>query len=65
MPPITSSNRSSGTVRVAMGFRPGGFSSSRDTSRSPNAVIASVRGIGVAVITRQCGFRPLRSIAPR
>ncbi len=34
-PPTTSSSRSSGTVRVAIGFRPGGFSSSRDTSMSP------------------------------
>ena len=36
---------------VTMGLRPGGSSSITETSRSPYSVIASVRGMGVAVIT--------------
>ena len=33
-------------------------SSSVETSRSPNTVMATVRGIGVADITSRCGFSP-------
>ena len=47
------------------GSRPGGFSSSRDTSSSPKAVSARLRGIGVAVITRMWGRSAPRSSAPR
>ena len=38
-----------------MGWRPKGSSRNVETSRSPKTVIATVRGIGVAVITRRCG----------
>ena len=38
-----------------MGWRPNGSSRSVETSRSPKTVIATVRGIGVAVITSRCG----------
>ena len=41
--------------RCATGVRPGGSSSITETSRSPYSVSASVRGIGVAVITSTCG----------
>ena len=37
---------------VDIGFLPGGSSSMTDTSKSPYRVMARVRGIGVAVITR-------------
>ncbi len=40
---------------MAIGDRPAGSSVSVETSRSPNTVIATVRGIGVAVMTRTCG----------
>ena len=40
---------------MAIGDRPAGSSVSVDVSRSPNTVIATVRGIGVAVITSRCG----------
>ena len=40
---------------VSIGVRPGGSSSRTLTSRSPYTVIAAVRGIGVAVITRTSG----------
>ena len=40
---------------VVIGVRPGGSSSITDTSRSAYAVIASVRGIGVAVMMSWCG----------
>ena len=43
---------------VTIGLRPGGISSITLTSRSPYIVIASVRGIGVAVITRTSGVTP-------
>ena len=39
-------------------LRPGGSSSSTETSRSPYTVSASVRGIGVAVMCSTCGARP-------
>ena len=44
-----------------MGLRPGGISSITETSKSPYTVIASVRGIGVAVMTRMWGARVLPS----
>ncbi len=46
----TSSRRASASTTVFTGVRPGGSSSITDTSRSAYAVIASVRGIGVAVM---------------
>ena len=46
----TSSRRFSGSATVFTGVRPGGSSSMIETSRSAYAVIASVRGIGVAVM---------------
>ena len=49
---------------VLIGSRPGGVSRITDTSRSPYTVSASVRGIGVAVITSTSGQSPLpRSVA--
>ena len=47
----------SGTTLVWIGARPAGSSASTEVSRSPKTVIATVRGIGVAVITRTCGRR--------
>ena len=47
-----------GTTVVPIGDRPCGSSDSVEVSRSPNTVIATVRGIGVAVITRTCGGLP-------
>ena len=44
-----------GTTCVAIGDRPAGSSVRVETSRSPNTVMATVRGIGVAVITSTCG----------
>ena len=46
---------------VAIGCRPAGSSSRTETSRSPKTVIATVRGMGVAVITSRCGGRPALS----
>ena len=46
---------SSVTTFVRTGILPRGISSSTETSRSPYSAIASVRGIGVAVMTRRCG----------
>ena len=43
--------RVSGNTTVLIGVRPGGSSSMIETSRSAYAVMASVRGIGVAVMT--------------
>ncbi len=40
---------------VWIGARPAGSSSSTEDSRSPKTVIATVRGMGVAVITSTCG----------
>jgi len=42
--------RASGTTTVRTGVRPGGSSSMIETSRSAYSVIASVRGIGVALM---------------
>ncbi len=42
---------------VSIGSRPGGISSNRLTSISPYCASVSVRGIGVAVMTRRCGGR--------
>ena len=44
-----------GTTVEEIGDRPPGSSRSEDTSRSPYTVMATVRGIGVAVITSTCG----------
>ncbi len=44
---------------MATGVRPGGFSSIRETSRSPNTVSSSVRGIGVADMASRCAASPL------
>ena len=52
----------SGTTLVWIGARPAGSSESVETSRSPNTVIATVRGIGVAVITSTCGGQPALSV---
>ena len=38
-----------------MGWRPLGSSARVETSKSPNTVIATVRGIGVALIAKKCG----------
>ena len=40
---------------VVISFLPGGNSSIKDISRSPYALMASVLGIGVAVIISMCG----------
>src|SRR5699024_11836791 len=48
----------SGTTDDWIGLRPPGSSCREETSRSPNTVIAMVRGIGVAVITSTCGNVP-------
>ena len=44
-----------GTTWVAMAERPAGSSVSVEVSRSPYTVMATVLGIGVAVMTRTCG----------
>ena len=41
-------------ARVATGVRPGGFSSIRETSRSPKTVSSRVRGMGVADMASKC-----------
>ena len=46
-------------------MRPGGSSSSTLTSRSPYTVIATVRGIGVAVITSTSGTAAAGLVAQR
>ena len=51
-----------GTTLVWMGARPAGSSDSVETSRSPKTVIATVRGIGVAVITSTWGGQPALSV---
>ncbi len=51
--------------RVAMGWRPGGSSSSTDCSRSPNRARARERGMGVALMTSQWGSRPFCLSASR
>ena len=52
---------------VVIGCRPGGFSSSTDSSMSPNCASARLRGIGVAVITSMSGgaSRPLPASSSR
>ena len=53
---------------VFIGLRPQGIVLMIDTSRSPNTVRASVRGIGVALIISKCGangFLPFSIIALR
>ncbi len=47
-----------GTTLVCTSPRPAGSSVSVEVSRSPKTVIATVRGIGVAVITSTCGGCP-------
>ena len=47
---MMSVRRVSGIATVVTGVRPGGSSSITEVSRSAYAVIASVRGIGVAVM---------------
>ena len=56
--------RSRASPRVLIGSRPGGRSRMTDTSRSPYSVSASVRGIGVAVITSTSGRSPLPEASP-
>ena len=48
-----------------MPARPAGSSAMVETSRSPNTVIATVRGIGVAVSTSTCGLAPFSRSASR
>ena len=50
---------------MRIGWRPGGRSRITVTSMSPHAVSASVRGIGVAVISSTSGCRPLSASVPR
>ena len=50
---------------VSMGCRPAGFSVKRDTSISPYAASVSVRGMGVAVITKTSVPGPLAEIRIR
>ncbi len=57
--------RCDGIHVVLIGRRPGGISSSTEMSRSPYAVIASVRGMGVAVITSMSGIHPFVRSAAR
>jgi len=59
-------SRSSSVSRwVSSGVRPGGISSITVRSRSAWRVRASVRGMGVAVITSRCGLAPLPRSRPR
>ena len=55
----TSVSLSRPTTRVVTGCRPAGRVRITETSRSPNTVSESVRGIGVAVITKMCGTSPV------
>ena len=50
-------------VLVSIGCRPRGNSRMVEVSRSPYTVSATVRGIGVAVITSRCGVRPSGALA--
>ncbi len=61
----TSSRRDWGMTCVSAGVRPGGSSRITETSRSPYTVSASVRGMGVAVITSTSGLQPLRRSTAR
>ena len=54
-----------GTTWVAMAERPAGSSVSVEISRSPYTVMATVRGIGVAVMTSTCGRLPAALAAQR
>ena len=54
---------SGGTTWVSIGERPAGSSVRVETSRSPKTVIATVRGIGVAVMTSTCGRLSSRALA--
>ena len=58
---------SQGTRWVVTWVRPAGSPSKTEISRSPKTVIATVRGMGVAVITSRCGVvrAPLGSSEPR
>ena len=57
---------SAGTTCVVTPLRPAGTSRSSEISSSPNTVIATVRGIGVAVVTSRCGaFAALARSASR
>ena len=49
--------------RVTTGCRPGGSSSMMVMSRSPKTTMAAVRGMGVAVMTRRSGSRPVAVLA--
>ena len=51
----TQAGLSAGTTCVAIGRPPRGSSRRVEVSMSPNTVIATVRGIGVAVMTSTCG----------
>ena len=53
------------TTTVRIGLRPPGNSVSQEISRSPNQVMAAVRGMGVAVITSRCGVVPSSVLALR
>ena len=53
--PGSAARSAAGTTWVAIGWRPAGSSVSVEMSRSPNTVMATVRGIGVAVMTSRCG----------
>ena len=55
MRPAQAGFSASPTTWVEIGARPAGSSSSTDVSRSPKTVIATVRGMGVAVMTSRCG----------
>ena len=53
----TRAARRAGTTLVWIGARPAGSSASTEVSRSPKTVIATVRGMGVAVMTSTWGGR--------
>ena len=61
---MTSSRRASETSLVTTGVRPGGSSSMTDTSRSAKNVMASVRGMGVALMLSWCGTMRPRTVSP-
>ena len=53
------------TAFVRIGLRPAGSSSIAETSISPNRIMARVRGIGVADMTRQSGSVPFSLMSDR
>ena len=53
--PSTQEVRDHGTRWVVTGLRPAGSSSKTEVTRSPKTVMATVRGIGVAVMTSRWG----------